>query len=216
LIKRMHKEVRILVADDHEIVRMGILRMIEKLKPKAQLFEAKDYPSLYDMITKETFDLAIIDVNMPNGSFQEAVNFINLKQPELKILVFSSQDEQLYALRYLKMGANGYLNKEASESKIDTALNAMLENGRYISEAVKDAMLMATLNEQNKGSGIEALSDRELQIANELVKGIPVKEISNILNLHTSTISTYKNRVFEKLDIKSIPELVEIIKLYNE
>jgi len=212
----MHKEVRILVADDHEIVRMGILRMIEKLKPKAQLFEAKDYPSLYDMITKETFDLAIIDVNMPNGSFQEAVNFINLKQPELKILVFSSQDEQLYALRYLKMGANGYLNKEASESKIDTALNAMLENGRYISEAVKDAMLMATLNEQNKGSGIEALSDRELQIANELVKGIPVKEISNILNLHTSTISTYKNRVFEKLDIKSIPELVEIIKLYNE
>ena len=104
----MQKEERILVADDHEIVRMGIIRMIEKLKPNAKLFELNDYTTLYDIVSKQTFDLAIVDVNLPNGSFQEAVNFIKLKQPELKILVFSSQDDQLYALRYLKMGAGGY------------------------------------------------------------------------------------------------------------
>lgn len=212
----MQKEERILVADDHEIVRMGIIRMIEKLKPNAKLFEVNDYTTLYDIISKQTFDLAIVDVNMPNGSFQEAVNFIKLKQPELKILVFSSQDEQLYALRYLKMGAGGYLNKDASEAKIDTALNAMLNTGRYLSEGVKEAMILASLNDQKKGSGIETLSDRELQVANKLVEGIPLKELSSILNLHTSTVSTYKNRVFEKLDIKSIPELVEILKLYND
>lgn len=212
----MQIKLRILVADDHEIVRMGIIRIIEKLKPNAQLYEVNDYRSLYDIIIKETFDLAIIDVNMPNGSFQEAVSFIKLKQPELKILVFSSQDEQLYALRYLKMGAGGYLNKDASEAQIDTALKAMLSTGRYLSEGVKEAMIHATLSDKSKGSDIKSLSDRELQVANKLVKGIPLKELSNILNLHTSTISTYKNRVFKKLDIKSIPELVEILKLYND
>lgn len=212
----MHKVKQILVADDHEIIRMGLIRLIKKLKPTTQLFEAKDYTSLYKMIAKESFDIAIVDVNMPNGTFQEAIGFIKLKQPNLKILVFSSQDEQLYALRYLKMGADGFLNKEASESKIDLALNAILHDGRYLSEEIKESMILASLNDQRKDVGIETLSNRELQVANKLVKGIPIKEVSNLLNLHTSTISTYKNRVFEKLDIKSIPELIEILKLYNE
>lgn len=212
----MQKEEHILVADDHGIVRMGLLRMIEKLKPKAHLSEAYDYSVLYEIISEKQFDLLILDVNMPNGSFQEAVSFIKLKQPKLKILVFSSQDEQLYALRYLKLGADGYLNKNASMATLDTALNDMFSKGRYLSEAVKDTMIMESLNGPKQSIGIEKLSDRELQIANKLVEGIPLKELSNILNLHTSTISTYKNRLFEKLDIKSIPELVEILKIYKE
>src|SRR5690554_1860153 len=136
----MQKVEHILVADDHGIVRMGLLRMIEKLKPNVQLSEAHDYSALYDIISEKTFDLIILDVNMPNGSFQEAVSFIKLKQPKLKILVFSSQDEQLYALRYLKLGADGYLNKNASITTLDIALNDMLTKGRYLSEAVKEAM----------------------------------------------------------------------------
>ncbi|MGC1631718.1 MAG: response regulator transcription factor, partial [Gelidibacter sp.] len=93
----MQNSDRILVADDHEIVRMGLIRIIKQLKPQSHLSEADDYKSLYVKISKENFDLVILDVNMPNGSFQEAVNFIKLKQPHIKILVFSSQDEQLYA-----------------------------------------------------------------------------------------------------------------------
>lgn len=212
----MQKEARILVADDHEIVRMGLIRMIKQLKPHAHLSEVNNFSALHDIVSKETFDLAILDVNMPNGSFQEAVNFIKLKQPNLKILVFSSQDEQLYAIRYLKIGADGYLNKEASMAKIDVALNAMLTTGRYLSEEVKEAMIFQSLNGPVKSSPIESLSNRELQIANKLVEGVPLKELSNILNLHSSTISTYKNRLFEKLEIQSIPELVAILKLYND
>ncbi|MEM8521249.1 response regulator transcription factor [Flavobacterium sp. PL12] len=212
----MQKIDRILVADDHEIVRMALLHVIRQLKPHAHLSEVNDYKSLYTAISNDSYDLLILDVNMPNGSFQEAVNYVKLKQPKIKILVFSSQDELIYALRYLKLGADGYLNKESSSAKIEKALNAMLTSGRYISEEVKDAMISESLNGPTNSTPIELLSNRELQIANKLVEGIPLKELSNTLNLHSSTISTYKNRLFEKLNIQSIPELVEVLRLYKE
>ena len=212
----MQNNDRILVADDHEIVRMALIYVIKQLKPQAHLSEVNDYKSLYSTVSKDTYDLVILDVNMPNGSFQEAVNFIKMKQPSIKILVFSSQDELIYALRYLKLGADGYLNKESSSAQIQKALNAMLTSGRYVSEEVKDAMIFEALNGPAKSTPIESLSNRELQIANKLVEGIPLKELSNTLNLHSSTISTYKNRLFEKLNIQSIPELVEVLRLYKE
>lgn len=212
----MQEDLRILVADDHGIVRMGLIQVIKQLKPHANLSEVEDYESLYALISREKFDLAIIDVNMPNGSLQEAIEFIKIKQPALKTLIFSSQDEQLYAVRYLKMGADGFLHKHSSKDKIDQALNAMIQKGKFISEEIKDAMIYDTLNKQQKTSPTESLSNRELQVANKLCEGIPIKEMSDQLNLHTSTISTYKSRIFEKLNISSIPELIEILRMYNK
>ncbi len=92
----------------------------------------------------------------------------------------------------------------------------MLSTGRYASEVVKEAMFVGSLGGGTKESPFEALSDRELQIANKIAEGLSLKEISNQLNLHSSTISTYKNRLFEKLNIRSVPELVEILRLYNQ
>lgn len=208
--------VRIIVADDHGIVRMGLIQTIKRLLPDAIISEVEDFKSLYKAILKEELDLAIMDVNMPNGSIQEAIDYIKNHKPQLKILIFSSQDEELYAMRYLKMGAGGYLSKQSSSTVIETALTAMLSTGRYASEDVKEAMFLESLNGATKNSPFEALSDRELQIANKLAEGLPLKEISNQLNLHSSTISTYKNRLFEKLKIRSVPELVEILRLYNQ
>ena len=208
--------VRIIVADDHGIVRMGLIQTIKRLLPAATVSEVEDYKSLYKAILKEEFDLAIMDVNMPNGSVQEAIDYIKMHQPNLRILIFSSQDEELYAIRYLKMGAGGYLSKQSSSSVIETALRAMLNTGRYASDIVKEAMFLGSLTGTTKDSPFESLSDRELQIANKIAEGLPLKEISNQLNLHSSTISTYKNRLFEKLNIKSVPELVEILRLYNQ
>lgn len=205
---------RILIADDHGIVRMGLAQVIKQLRPSAHLQEVDDYKSLAAIVGKEPFDLVILDVNMPNGNLQRAIDFIKLKQPRTKILVFSSQDEHIYAVRYLKMGADGYLNKLSSKEKIDKALTAMLDKGEYISEQLKDAMVAKSLNKKQTATPLETLSDRELEVANRLVEGIPLKELSHQLNLHTSTISTYKNRVFEKLEIQSIPELVEILRMY--
>ncbi len=208
--------IRIVVADDHGIVRMGLIQTIKRFRPDAIISEVEDYKSLYNLILKEEFDLAIMDVNMPNGTVQEALDYIKIHQPALKTLIFSSQDEELYGMRYLKMGAGGYLSKLSSTEVIETALTAMLNKGRYVSENIKEAILLESLNGSVKNSPFEALSDRELQIANKLAEGLPLKEISNQLNLHSSTISTYKIRLFEKLKIRSIPELVEILRLYNQ
>ncbi|WP_185290304.1 response regulator transcription factor [Chryseobacterium lactis] len=207
--------VRIIVADDHGIVRMGLIQTIQRLRPDAIIIEVEDFKSLYKVILKEELDLAIMDVNMPNGSVQEAIDYIKVHQPNLRILIFSSQDEEVYAMRYLKMGADGYLSKQSSNAIVETALMAMLSIGRFASDNVKEAMFLESINGTTKSNPFEALSDRELQIANKLAEGLPLKEISNQLNLHSSTISTYKNRLFEKLKIRSIPELVEILRLYN-
>jgi two-component system invasion response regulator UvrY len=215
-MKDSKSNVRIVVADDHGIVRMGLIQTIKRLKPDAIISEVEDYKSLFKIILKEELDLAIMDVNMPNGSVQEAIDYIKMHQPNLKILIFSSQDEELYAMRYLKMGAGGYLNKQSSAAVIETALTSMLNTGRYVSNDLKEAMFFESLSGTTKNSPFEALSDRELQIANKLAEGLPLKEISNQLNLHSSTISTYKNRLFEKLKIRSIPELVEVLRMYNK
>lgn len=195
---------------------MGLIQTLKRLLPEAVITEVEDFKSMYRVISDEQQDLAIMDVNMPNGTVQEAIDFIKIKQPKLKILIFSSQDEELYALRYLKMGAGGYLSKQSPGAAIETALNSMLTTGRYASEAVKEAMFFESVSGNTKTSPVEVLSDRELQIATKLAEGLPLKEISNQLNLHSSTISTYKNRLFEKLQIKSIPELVEILRMYNQ
>lgn len=208
--------VRIIVADDHGIVRMGLIQTIKRLKPEAIIIEVEDYKSLYKMILKDELDLAIMDVNMPSGTVQEAIDYIKIHKPDLKILIFSSQDEEVYGMRYLKMGAGGYLSKQSSTEVIEQALTSMLTKGRYISDNVKEAMLLESLSGSAKKSPFETLSDRELQIATKLAEGLPLKEISNQFNLHSSTISTYKNRLFEKLKIRSIPELVEILRLYNQ
>ena len=214
-MKALKLNVRIVVADDHGIVRMGLIQTIKRLMPEAVILEVEDYKSLYKVILKEELDLAIMDVNMPNGTIQEAIDYLKIHQPDLKILIFSSQDEELYATRYLKMGAGGYLSKQSSSAIIETALTTMLSTGRYASDDVKEAIFLESLNGPTKKTTLESLSDRELQIAHKLAEGIPLKELSNQLNLHSSTVSTYKNRLFEKLKIRSIPELVEILRLYN-
>ncbi|AZB27774.1 DNA-binding response regulator [Chryseobacterium bernardetii] len=212
----LKENVHIVVADDHGIVRMGLIQTIRRWRPDVIISEVEDYKSLYKLIQKEKLNLVILDVNMPNGTVQEAIDYIKIHQPELKILIFSSQDEELYGIRYLKMGAGGYLSKLSSTEVIETALTAMLSKGRYVSDNIKEAIFLESLNGAAKNSPFEALSDRELQIANKIAEGLPLKEISNQLNLHSSTISTYKNRLFEKLKIRSVPELVEILRLYNQ
>jgi len=211
----MHEELRILVADDHTIVRMGLIQEIRALKPRARFYEVEDYEALYKLVAREKLDLAIIDVKMPNGTFPESIEYIKWKQPDLKILVFSSHDEMLYAPRIMKMGADGFLNKHSTRAEIEQALQTMLTKGKYLSEELKDAMVFESFKKQTKDATIEALSNRELQVANKLCEGLSIKDISNQLQLHTSTVSTYKNRIFEKLNINSIPELIEVLRIYD-
>lgn len=138
----------ILLADDHGMVRIGLSLIIKKLRPDAIVEEVDDYQKVMTIIKEKTFDLIILDLNMPNGNFQEALQAIKSKNPKTKVMIFSSQDESLYAVHYLKMGADGFLHKLASEHEINKALTKMLDKGSYMSEEVKDSLIFGKLNKQ--------------------------------------------------------------------
>ncbi len=207
---------KILIADDHGVVRLGLSMIIKKLRPHAVIDLVSDYKEVMQIIKAKTFDLVILDLNMPNGNFQEALQAIRIKAPVTKVMIFSSQDESLYAVRYLKMGADGFLHKDSGEDVINRALVKMLDQGRYMSEEVKDSLIYGKLNKQETPiNPLEMLSEREMEIAECMVAGDAPKEISSKLNIHASTVSTYKSRVFEKLNIQSIADLIKIFNFHN-
>lgn len=207
---------KILIADDHGVVRLGLSLIIKKLRPDSIVKEVDDYQEVMNIIKKEAFDLAILDLNMPNGNFQEALHAIKARHPYAKVMIFSSQDENLYAVRYLKMGADGFLHKLADENVINKALTKMLDRGSYMSEEVKDTLILNQLNKQDAPvNPLEILTDREMEVAERLITGEPMKNISIDLNLHSSTVSTYKTRILEKLNIQSIPDLIKLFDFYQ-
>lgn len=206
----------ILIADDHSIVRLGISLVIQKQYPKACIKQTDNYQGVLDMVAKEDFQLVILDVNMPNGSFQATLDTIKMKQRETRVLVFSTLDEELYAVRYLKAGADGFLQKHVSEEGLKTALEKMMQTGTYISDKVKDALISQTLHHKDAYQNpLGVLSDRELEIARLLITGNGLKEIANKLFVHVATVSTYKSRIYKKLNITSVIELGEVFRLYH-
>ena len=207
---------RILLADDHGVVRLGLSSIIRKLRPDSIIDEVDDYQKVMHCIKNTTYDLAILDLNMPNGNFREALEAIKGKDPHTKVMIFSSQDESIYALRYLKMGADGFLHKFADEDVINNALTKMLDRGIYMSEDVKDSLIFNKLNKQPATiNPTEVLTNREMEVAERLITGEPIKDISNDLNIHASTVSTYKTRILEKLNIESIPELIKLFDFHQ-
>lgn len=208
---------RILIADDHSIVRVGLSIMVKKLRTQSLIEEAVDFKGVLELVKKNTYDLIILDINMPNGSFQQTFDFIKIKQPDAKILVFSSQEESVYAIRYLKMGADGFLQKMADEDTVRRALEKMFRRGKYVSEDVRDELISNTSRSKGKKSlnPLKSLSTREMEIAEKLIKGESLRDISAELNLHSSTASTYKARIFKKLDVKNIPELIDVFRFYE-
>lgn len=203
----------ILIADDHEIIRRGLKSLISDFWTGVEIIHASTLEQALTE-TEKSPNLIIIDVNLPGGNNLKVIDQIKLVQPNAKILVFSSLNENIYAVPYLKSGASGYLTKNAEESEIVTAITTILAGSRYSSRNVKENMFNSILG--NDGDNpFTKLSGRELEVAELLTKGIGVLEISNKLNLQMGTVSTYKLRLFQKLKIKSIIELAEKMSIYE-
>ena len=203
----------ILIADDHEIIRRGLKSLISDFWAGVQLLQASTLEQAL-IETEKAPNLIIIDVNLPGGNNLKVIDQLKLVQPNAKILVFSSLNENIYAVPYLKSGASGYLTKNAEESEIVTAITTILAGSRYSSRNVKENMFNSILG-NDADNPFTKLSSRELEVAELLTKGIGVLEISNQLNLQMGTVSTYKLRLFQKLKIKSIIELAEKMSIYE-
>ena len=208
----------ILIAEDHEIVRLGTSIVVKEVLPLARVTQAEDFDEMVKLLSEKPYDLVLLDINMPGGNNIKMVEKVLLIQPNIKILVFSSYDETLYALRYLQAGAAGYLNKNTSKADLKEAILSVIQRGKYMSPEVRElyyntlTMGKSVLKADNP---LNHLSNREVDVAKYLVQGLGIMDVSKALNLSTSTVSTYKTRIFEKLRVENIAELIEKFRLHS-
>src|SRR5690606_7867501 len=210
---------KILIADDHSIVRLGASIVIKENFPDVQILQAQSYDEVYQHLKQERFDLLLLDINMPGGNNIQVIKEILQIQEDAKILVFSSYEENIYALRYITAGAIGYLNKNTAMSELNNGISSIMLRGKYMSEAVKDLYIQKHTTTKSSVDGsnpVNKLSNREMDVAKHLIKGLGILEMSSLLNLSSSTVSTYKSRTFEKLNVHNVPELIELFKLHAE
>jgi two-component system invasion response regulator UvrY len=206
--------IKILLADDHAVVRHGISLIIKDFLPDAEIIHAHDFPFLLEQLKVHEAELVVCDVNMPGCDSFQIISAIRDIQPDIKILIFSAYPEDLYAGRYIQEGANGYLHKDADTETIKIAITTVLRKGRFISDQLLEKYLQGDNTINKDGNPLKNLSNREMEVAVLLTQGLGLLEMSNALNLHISTVSTYKTRVFEKLSISNIPELLVVFKHY--
>ena len=194
---------KLLLADDHGIVRMGTSNVIMQKYPEVTVLQAQDIEKATEIINDQIIDFAIIDIKMPGGSSIDLVKEIKELQPKAKILMFSGLNEDQYGQRFLKLGVNGFLSKHEAVEEVITAIELINSGEKYISEDLAKKM-----NDGSKSS-IDNLSARELEIISLMSEGLGNLEISRELELKTSTVSTYKKRVMEKFNVSNSVELID-------
>lgn len=197
---------KILIADDHYIVRAGTAMVLESAYPWLNINFAENYEQTKNFIGSNSYDLLILDIDMPGSQYKQMIHELKSIQNSLKILVFSGYDNDV-ALQYIREGAEGYLNKQSNEEQIKSAVKSILDKGYYY-----PTELIVPIIQNKKNSPGEKLSSREYEIFKLLSYGNGNLEIANMLNIKMSTVSTYKKRIFEKLNVANIAEL---IKAYN-
>lgn len=198
--------IRIVIADDHHIVRKGIRQIILEEIADAHIEEVADSALLIRKIMDEKWDLVISDLSMPGRSGLEALPQIKQIQPNLPVLIMSIHPEEHYAIRVLKAGASGYLSKDMAPEELIVAIQKVLSGKKYLSEAVSDQLTSFHFSE-NHLSKHEQLSDREFSVLQLLSNGKSITEIADLLSLSITTVSTYRSRILQKMDMKTNAEL---------
>jgi DNA-binding NarL/FixJ family response regulator len=204
-----------LIVDDHSIVRSGLILLIKDFMSHTEIDEAYDGDSAFEKIKQKNYDLVIMDVNMPNTDSFGILNSILSFKPATKIIIFSMNAEELYAKRYLKMGAMGYLRKDAPGTEIQKAITSVLNNKKYISTELSEILLSDLQDKKHLENPFDKLSPREFELVQHLSRGESVAQISQTLNLHKSTVGTHKARIFEKLQCANVIELNKLAEIHN-
>ena len=206
---------RVLIADDHTIVRSGIKLIIRDLLPSTVIDEDSNGDEVISCVKKYDYDMIVLDINMPDTDSITLVTNLLAYREQSKILIYSMNSEDLYAKRFLKLGALGYLNKESKSEEIRKAITCVLRGDVYISKKLRKD-LSEDMHSKNGGDNpFEKLSDREIQTVKYLLHGYSLLEIRKILNVHSSTVGTYKTRIFEKLKVKTLRDLGELARMYQ-
>lgn len=198
--------IRILIADDHAIVRRGLKQILLDEHPSAVIEEASDAEDLIIKALKDEWDIIISDLSMPGRTGLDALHQIKQNLPKTPVLILSVHPEEQYALRVLKAGASGYLNKDLAANELINAVSRVLLGKKYITPSIAEK-LASVLDADNNKLPHELLSDREFDVLKLLASGKSVSEIADQFLLSVTTVSTYRARIIAKMNMKSNADL---------
>jgi DNA-binding NarL/FixJ family response regulator len=198
---------RIVIADDHAIVREGLKRIVGDAAGFEVAGEAADGTEVMQRVREQDFDVLVLDLSMPGRSGMELIKLVKAEKPKLRILVLSMHQESQYAVRAIKSGASGYLTKESAPAQLEQAIRKIAGGGAYISAEVAEQLALGAMP-GSESAPHESLSDREFEVFRALVKGSSVTEIAGELHLSVKTVSTHKANLMHKLGVDNPSDLV--------
>ena len=199
--------IRVLIVDDHAIVRRGLRELLSDEFRGAAFGEASNAQQALEQISKKEWDVALLDITLPGRSGLDLLKEVKAARPRLPVLVLSVHPEDQFAVRVLKAGAEGYLTKESAPEELVNAIRKILDGGQYVSPTLAEKLALG-LRKDSARAPHETLSDREYQIMCCIASGKTVTEIAGELTLSPKTISTYRARILEKLGVKNNAEII--------
>ena len=208
-----HIEKKFLLVDDHTLIRSALASLVRQSYDNAVIDELSDGTQLIEKLANSSYDLIVMDIQMPNTETLWLINYIHITNPAIPVLIYSMSAENIYAIRVLRAGAKGFVSKEAAIEELKVAIDLVLRGKRYISQDVAEIISLQSLKITD--TPFTNLSTRELQIATLLLAGNTINGISKNLQLQNSTIGTLKARVFKKLKVSNLLELKALSDIYN-
>jgi DNA-binding NarL/FixJ family response regulator len=199
--------IKILIADDHAVVREGLKQIVADTSDMIVTDEASDGHEVLTLLSENNYDVVVLDIGMPGPSGLDILKQIRRESLNLPVLILSVYPEEQYAVRALKAGASGYLTKESAPDELITAIRKVSMGGKYITSSLAEKLAFELELDAEKPPH-ESLSDREFQVMCMIAKGKAIKDIAEELYLSPKTVSTYRSRILEKMKMKSNGELI--------
>ncbi len=200
--------IRVLLVDDHDLVREGLSQIIQTTTDMVVVGEAANGQNAMTLLRKQSFDIVLMDIALPGQNGLHWLKLIKIEQPRLPVLMLTMYDEQQYAVRCMRAGAAGYLTKRHASTELLTAIRRIAVGQKYITPTVGAELARALERHSRPSSVMELLSDRELEVLLLLTDGHSVSDIASQLTLSVKTVSTYRSRLLEKLHMNSNAELI--------
>ena len=204
----------ILIADDHSLIRSGLRMVLDCMTVNTDVSEAWDAKTVMAKLKEKPFDLVLLDIQMPATDSVVLMHWVQSFYPDTKILIVSQNPENTYGKRYLQLGANGFINKTASDDEMIKAITKVLNGTTYVSEELSQSIVLAVKNGAS-ANPFDQLSQREFQVVICLAKGYTLNEVCEMLNVQYSTAHTHKRRAFEKLNIEGNKDLARLAGAYD-
>lgn len=199
--------IRIVMADDHAIVREGLKRIVESAEDLQLAGEAGDGNEVMRLVREQDFEVLVLDLSMPGRSGMELIKLVRTEKPRLRILVLSMHQELQYAVRAIKSGASGYLTKESAPAQLVQAIRKVAGGGAFITAEVAEQLALGAMPGGQRLPH-ESLSDREFEVLRLLVAGVSVTDVAAQLKLSVKTVSTHKSNLMQKMGLQNQSELI--------